>query len=281
MYEQRITRTHRTAIILVIDCSTSMQELTTINNLRMSKADAIAFACNYLIDELMALATRHDGLRNYYDIAIIGYSGDGIESLLPAEGFNSIAQLALLAPEKRNYTFVCNDSAIGECSMTYSIRPWIEAKATGSTPMFEALSAVADLVEDWCSNPVNRHSFPPLVFNISDGEPTDATINEMITIAERVKHTSTNDGNTLLFNIHLGSNTSQQPITFPREYNYTSECPHQNMLFRMSSLLPKNLESMMEEQRADKGPYRCVAFNASFGELMSMLNIGSESISRN
>ena len=99
MYEQRITRTHRTAIILVIDCSTSMQELTTINNLRMSKADAIAFACNYLIDELMALATRHDGLRNYYDIAIIGFSGDGIVSLLPSEGFISIAQLALLVSE--------------------------------------------------------------------------------------------------------------------------------------------------------------------------------------
>ena len=71
------------------------------------------------------------------------------------------------------------------------------------------------------------------------------------------------------------------PVTFPRDYNYTSECPHQNMLFRMSSLLPESLESVLEEQRTERGPYRCVAFNASFGELMSILNIGSESATRN
>lgn len=281
MYEQRITRTHRTAIILVVDCSTSMQEITTINNLVMSKSEAIAFACNYLIDELMALATRYDGLRDYYDIAIIGYSGDGIESLLPAEGFHSIAHLATIAPEMRDYTFICKDAIEEDCSTTYSIRPWIDAKATGATPMFESLTVVADLVERWCNEPANRQSFPPMVFNISDGEPTDATIDEMISIAERIKSTSTKDGNTLLFNIHLGANTVQRPVTFPREYNYTSECPHQNMLFRMSSILPKSLESAIEGQRAEQGPYRCVAFNASFGELMSILNIGSESVKRN
>ncbi len=281
MYEQRITRTHRTAIILAVDCSTSMQESTTINNLVMSKAEAIAFAANYLIDELMALATRYDGLRDYYDIAIIGYSGDGIESMLPADGFHSITHLATLAPEKRDYTFICKDATEEDCSTTYSIRPWVDAKATGSTPMFEALTMVANLVEEWCNAPANRQSFPPMVFNISDGEPTDASIDELITIAERIKHSATSDGNTLLFNIHLGNNTAQLPVTFPRDYNYTSECPHQNMLFRMSSLLPESLESVLEEQRTERGPYRCVAFNASFGELMSILNIGSESATRN
>ncbi|MBP3433036.1 MAG: VWA domain-containing protein [Alistipes sp.] len=281
MYEQRITRAHRTAIVLVVDCSTSMQEMTTINNLVMPKAEAIAFASNYLIDELMALATRYDGLRDYYDIAIIGYSGDGVESLLPADGFNSIAHLATIAPEKRDFTFICKDVVDEDCSTTYAIRPWVDAKATGSTPMFEALAMVADLVEKWCNEPTNRQSFPPMVFNISDGEPTDGTIDELISIAERIKHTATKDGNTLLFNIHLGNNTAQHPVTFPCEYNYTSECPHQNMLFRMSSLLPEGLESALEEQRADHGPYRCVAFNASFGELMSILNIGSESVKRN
>ena len=64
MYEQRITRTHRTAIILVVDCSTSMQEITTINNLVMSKSEAIAFACNYLIDELL-LRNNPEHLRSY------------------------------------------------------------------------------------------------------------------------------------------------------------------------------------------------------------------------
>ena len=258
-----------------------MQETTSINDLRMSKAEAIAFASNYLIDELMALATRYDGLRDYYDIAIIGYSGDGIESLLPAEGFHSIAHLETIAPEKHAYSFICNDIVAGECKTTYHIRPWVKAKATGSTPMFEALSAVGDLVERWCANPANRESFPPMVFNISDGEPTDATIDELISVADRIKRTATTDGNTLLFNIHLGNDSSQRPVTFPREYNFLSECPHQNMLFRMSSILPEELESAIEEQRADRGPYRCVAFNASFAEVMSMLNIGSESILRN
>lgn len=280
MYEQRITRNHRTAIVLVIDCSTSMQEMTTINDLKMSKAEAIAFACNYFIDELMALATRHDGLRDYYDIAIVGYSGEGIESLLPTEGFNSIAHLATIAPELCDYTFTCDDPIDGPCKMSFAIRPWVEAKATGSTPMFEALTEAARLVEEWCHASDNSQSFPPMVFNISDGEPTDGTRDEMISIAERIKGCSTSDGNALLFNLHLGSNTSQRPVCFPRDYNFMSECPHQNMLFRMSSLLPERMERTIAERRADRGPYRCVAFNASFGELMSMLNIGSESISQ-
>lgn len=285
MYSQRITRTRRTAIVLAVDCSTSMQEMTAINDMPMSKAEAIAFACNYLVDELMALATRHDGLRDYYDIAIIGYSGDGIESLLPDEGFNSIANLATIAPAARDYTFVCNDPLLGRCDISYAIRPWIEAKATGSTPMFEALTLASELVERWCADPANRNSFPPMVFNISDGEPTDATIDEMITIAERIKQSATTDGNALLFNLHLGNESSQRPVVFPRECNFRSECPHQNMLFRMSSRLPERLEAAMtsatDEHHADRGPYRCVAFNASFSELMSMLNIGSESIANN
>ena len=280
MYTRRITRIHRTAIVVAVDCSTSMQCPTKINNLVMTKAEAIAFACNFLIDELLALATRHDGVRNYYDVAILGYSGDGVESLLPNEGFHSITHLANIAPATRDYHF---DSIIptGEhCTASYAIRSWIEPKATGNTPMFEALSEVSRLVEEWCSEEHNRESFPPIVFNISDGEPTDASHYEMISVAERIKASGTRNGNTLLFNLHLGSDIANKAITFPREYDFASECRHQNMLFRMSSILPNNLESLVKEQRIEQGPYRCVAFNATFSEVMAMLNIGSESISR-
>ncbi len=88
MYSKPITHLNRGAIVIAVDCSMSMQEHTFLNNISMSKIEAVAVVCNYLIDELLERATRHGEVRNYYDIAVLGYSGDEIQSLLPTTSTN-------------------------------------------------------------------------------------------------------------------------------------------------------------------------------------------------
>ena len=83
MYTQSITRNHRTAFILAIDGSGSMAESILFRGRCMTKAEAVATITNDLLFELVERARRSDGVRDYYDIAVVGYSGDDeVRSLL-------------------------------------------------------------------------------------------------------------------------------------------------------------------------------------------------------
>lgn len=98
MYTQSITRNHRTAFILLIDGSGSMTEELRFRGRTTSKAEAVAAITNDLLFELIERARRDDGVRDYYDIAVLGYSGnDEVKSLLPGRGeLLSVTQLAAL-----------------------------------------------------------------------------------------------------------------------------------------------------------------------------------------
>ena len=74
MYTQSITRNHRTAFILAIDGSGSMAESILFRGRCMTKAEAVATITNDLLFELVERARRSDGVRDYYDIAVVGYS---------------------------------------------------------------------------------------------------------------------------------------------------------------------------------------------------------------
>lgn len=84
-YTQSITRRHRTAFVLAIDQSGSMVEELEFRGRRTSKAAAVAEVANSLLSELLLRATREGEVRDYYDIAVVGYSGEGVHSLLSAD----------------------------------------------------------------------------------------------------------------------------------------------------------------------------------------------------
>ena len=92
MYTQEITRRHRTAFVLMLDRSASMQGRVRFGRMMMTKAEAVAFTANALVTELVDRSRRTDGVRNYYDVAIVGYGGDGVEMLTSEDGFSSISR---------------------------------------------------------------------------------------------------------------------------------------------------------------------------------------------
>lgn len=282
MYSQTITHLHRTAFIIALDCSTSMQGMTYLNNKQMRKADAVAIVCNYIIDELLARATRGGEVRNYYDIAVIGYNGHDVLPMIPenVNEFISISTLATRAPMPREYRFdqrLDNDLST---TANFVLRDWIKPVTEDFTPMHTALTHIQGMVSRWCSKIENLDSFPPIVFNITDGECNDATSDELIKAARSITQTGTNDGNTLLINIHLSSSPNSQSEIFPSDADYHAESEYQMTLYRMSSLMPRTMEPLIEEigTHRGKGPYRGMAYNITPSELLAILNIGSESI---
>ena len=283
MYQQTITHNHRTAIIILVDCSTSMLLPTRMPSMTTTKAKAVAFICNYMIDELIERATRRSKVHNYYDVAVLGYASQNVRSMLATgnNDFIAIDRLAEMRPKPKT-TFLFQERPDGmETSAPFTIHEWITPTAGGSTPMYEALTYVYELIDKWCKNPDNRDSFPPIIFHITDGKCNDAEIDDLVDIAQKITATGTNDGNTLMYNIHLSSDITQKyGEIFPSDETFTTNDNGKLTLFKISSLLPASLEPFIAEllHLKNKGPYRGVAFNASLCDLISIMNIGSESI---
>ena len=65
MYTQSITRSHRTAFFLAIDCSGSMAEPIHFRGGCKAKSEVVATIANELLFELIERARRSDGVRDY------------------------------------------------------------------------------------------------------------------------------------------------------------------------------------------------------------------------
>ena len=269
------------AFIIAVDCSTSMQEITLYNNMVMSKAHAVEIICNLLIDSLVLRATRFGDVGDYYDIGIIGYSGRGVESLIPYcdEYMVSIKQLAQYAPPFRRHVFDVRLPDGRVTCMNCLIRPWIDIIPSGRTPMYEALTTVYELVKEWCSRIENRESNAPVIYNITDGESSDGSPLELVTLADKIIDTGTKYNKTILANIHLGtSDISRQ--RFPADCDYQNVSRQYATLFRMSSVVPPDLEPMatMFTTSEHIGPYRAFAYNSYIEDLLNFIRIGTDSV---
>ena len=248
----------------------------------MTKADAVASITNGMLFELIERARRSDGVRDYYDIAVLGYSGDDeVYSLLPgSREAISVTELAAGEPPLKTeiveYRLPDGSNALREISTP----AWVEPEAVGQTPMCEALRRVRDIAAKWCADPVHAESFPPIVFNITDGEATDCDDEELCAVAEQIKSLRTADGNVLLVNIHIAAGDTPRTVFFPS----TEEAGYPNryaaVLYECSSLMPEVFDEAIREAKGPGAtpPFRGMSYNASAEQLITMLNIGSISV---
>lgn len=275
MYSQEITRRHRTAFVIAIDRSGSMQEKLLFGREEISKAEAVSRTANSLISELIDRCRRTDGLRNYYDIAVVGYNEDEVTMMLDPSGFVSVTQLAARTPAT-----TVNHANDGRTQTGHTQTMWICPKAEGNTPMYEAMLRVRDMVAGWCGEPQNRGSFPPVVINITDGDVSDCDGSELRDICSQIRRIGTDDGNVLLLNIHISTNSEVAPMVFPTEAELARADRNARTLADCSSRMPEAFE---EAVRRSKGagcqpPFCGMAYNASIVELLSIINIGSRSV---
>ncbi len=280
MYRCEIGRRHKIAFVLAIDQSSSMAQEIAINSVEMSKAEMVAFVVGELIEELLLCSKCDNVYRDYYDIAVIGYSSNGIHSLISDKvGFVTVSELAKRSVEREYINFKCKLLNGDVVVVPYGFPKWIEPMASGSTPMCKMLECVAELLEGWCVQPHHRESFPPIFVNISDGMSSDGGAEQLISLSERIKGISTEDGNALFVNIEISSGGGGISLVYPSIDALPSEDSRAMLLAQMSSVMPKRLEHIVHRKRIaySKPPYLAMGYNTSPMEFISMLNLGSRS----
>ncbi len=280
MYSQSITRNHRAAFLIAIDLSTSMSERIVTPDGERPKAEVACEITNSLIFELIERARRCDGVRDYYDISVVGYSGRGVFPLIGQDWFIRVEQLAKIEPEMTT-RLVSRPTPDGGVALQRLHQPvWIKPMAEGQTPMYELFCRLHMLVKEWCGDPRHYKSFPPVIFHITDGEASDCDEQSLLEITRAIRSEGTEDGGVLLLNCHLSSNTLLPATIFPTTIEELGENRYGRLLYACSSELPPIFDEAIRSVRGCNcpGPFRGMSYNSTIHELISLLNIGSISL---
>ncbi|MGL5893411.1 MAG: hypothetical protein ACRCZM_02195, partial [Bacteroidales bacterium] len=155
---------------------------------------------------------------------------------------------------------------------------WVEARHDGgSTRMHLAFRRTRELLTEWMDKHGNQDCYPPTVIHITDGEYNGGTSREeMIQLSNELKSMFTNDGNVLLFNVHV-TPSSGEALSFPASRDEVSGNRYAATLFDMSSLLPLRYNDAISTIHKDGVDKRraAMAINADMSTLVQLMDIGT------
>jgi len=269
-YTAAIDRTNPSCFLFLIDQSGSMEDPMAGASKR--KADSVADTVNRILSSLIIKCARGEGIRDYYDIGVIGYGasvGPAFTGALAGRNLVPIREVANSPARVDERTKKVDDGAGGLVNQTVKFPIWFDPVANGGTPMCEALNRAHQVLQEWVSNHAN--SYPPIVINITDGEATDGN---PLPVAQSLSNLSTNDGNVLVFNCHVSSSGNAPLIFHDNEEGLPDE--YARLLFQMSSPLPDALrETARSEDFKINDQARGFAFNADLEALIRFLDIGT------
>jgi uncharacterized protein YegL len=283
-YSARITTKTPSAFVFLLDLSGSMEEKVSFNGKTTTKSAAVAQIINGLIAELIGHCKRESGYRDYFDIAVIGYGGEQVRSLLPVGASHPIFRKSgELAHAKVDIVKTFRERTLpdgGRAISCISGKEWVKPSAVGKTPMGSAFQETYRLLYDWTRRHASARCFPPVVINITDGEATDAEDHELLNAAEKIRSLSTSDGNVLLMNVYIGHDPNQQAVLYPASTAQLPDTPYARLLFDMSSQMPEIYRETIADitGRPDVEGCRGMSYNTPMADLAGLLNIGSISL---
>jgi len=270
-FTAEISRTNPACILFLVDQSSSMDRPFG-GEQGKKKSEGVADAINRLLQNLVLKCAKADGVRDYFHVGVIGYGEQVAPCLAGTSKDQPLAPISTVAnnPIRLEQRMrVIDDGAGGLVEQTFRFPVWFEPTAGGKTPMNEAVVLAREVTTEFIS--VYPDSFPPLVINLTDGQPTDAN---PLDAAVALKSLKSTDGNTLFFNAHL-SGAEVAPICFPSEETGLPD-KFAKLLFRMSSILPPKLMSAARDEGfAINGPARGFVFNGDLVAIIRFLDIGT------
>lgn len=279
-YTAQITRNTPTAFIFLIDQSVSMQKTTTLYGEDMPMAEAVARIVNHQLNELVLRCIKGSETRDYYDIAIIGYGEkaySGWKGELEGRDFVKPSELKE-HPYKKITTKKETRTRKGVKVVEIEEVQWIEAEATeGWTRVHHAFEKAKGLLDEWMEKHHDKDCYPPTIINITDGEFNGATKEYVLQQANELKSMFTNDGNVILFNIHISANKAVC-VTCPASKDEVSFSSLATTMYEMSSLLPMRYSDRIADLRGDGTPnnrYRAMSINADMSTLIQLMDIGT------
>jgi hypothetical protein len=278
-YTAQITRNTPTAFIFLVDQSVSMKRITTLNGEQMSLAEAVARIVNNQINELVYRCIKTTEVRHYYDIAIIGYGHEvysgwngtlaGRDFVSPEELKNNPFKKIIVKEEKRTR----KGTMIKEIEKVQ----WLSARCDGHwTHVHQAFDKAKALLDQWMQDHHEKDCYPPTIINITDGQFNHATREQIVQQANELKAMFTNDGNVLLWNIHITPNNLEQ-VMLPIGKEELKGDKYSELLYDMSSLLPTRYNQAISDIRGDAVDTRHVAMatNTDMSTLIQLMDIGT------
>lgn len=280
-YTAQITRNTPTAFIFMIDQSISMSRKLNYRGEFITLADAVARIVNNQINELVLRCIKTNEVRHYYDIAVVGYGDDanygwkgtlaGRDFVSPEELKNNPFKKITVKEEKRTRKGV-------ELKEVEKVQ-WVEPVAAGKyTRAHKAFALVKELLDKWMKEHHEKDCYPPTIINITDGAFNGiANPREVNTqLANELKALFTNDGNVLLWNIHVTPDNQEQ-ILLPISKTELKEDKYSEWLYDMSSLLPSRYNQPIGDLRGDAENTRHVAMatNTDLSTLIQLMDIGT------
>jgi len=276
-YNAEISRRNPSCLLFLIDQSGSMSDPIGGTTSGKTKARGVADAINRLLQNLVIKCSKPE-VREYFDVAVIGYGatvGPAFGGALAGRQLVKTSEIANnpLRVEERTQTI--EDGVGGLVKQSASFPVWFDPVANGGTPMCGALTLVRQMLADWVAN--HPASYPPVLINITDGEPTDG---DPSPIVDQIRALATSDGAVLVFNCHISS-TAGAEILFP---NSDTGLPDDQArrLFRMSSELPAKIHAAAEADGLSvRSGARGFAYQADLVELIKFLDIGTQMVDQN
>jgi hypothetical protein len=271
-YTAEISRTNPSCFLFLIDQSGSMDDPFGVGETPRKKADGVADAINRLLQNLVIKCAKSEGVRDYYYVGVLGYganTGVAFSGALAGKELVPVSELADNPARIEERTKKVDDGAGGLVDQTVKFPVWFDALGHGGTPMCEALSRTKAILAAWLQD--HPSCFPPIVINITDGESTDG---DPTAAAEALKGLSNDDGNVLLFNVHISSQPAGS-IEFPDDATVLAD-KHAELLFRLSSVLPDYMRSVASQEgfTVSDGS-RGFVFNGELVSVIRFLDIGT------
>lgn len=275
-YEKRLSGGNPGCIMILLDQSGSMSAAFGANP-ALRKHEESARAVNRVLRELVLRCRGEGVLKDRCHLGVIGY-GKTIGSALPGPlaGRDLVPASELARAPLRVDTVVKmeTDPERGTISVEDKEPVWVEPVSSGGTPMADAMRMAHRCISDWIVQ--HPSSFPPLVINVTDGDPDDRDtgFQDSRGAASRLQELKTQDGNLLLLNAHISS-TRALSIDLPASSAGLPD-PYSRFLFEISSPLPDALRQSAQSVGLTVAPSaRGFVFNADAETLVRFLDFGT------
>ena len=134
----------------------------------------------------------------------------------------------------------------------------------------------ARATDKWMTEHHDKDCYPPTIINITDGVFNHSTKEHIVQQANELKALFTNDGNVLLWNIHITPDNQEQ-VMLPVSKDELKGDAYADLLYDMSSLLPTRYNQPISDIRGDMIDARHVAMatNTDMSTLIQLMDIGT------
>jgi hypothetical protein len=286
LYNKRMSRATPGLMVFLIDCSASMsfpmvRDSTDPNT--WTKFQAASTILDNFLYQCTIKCASEDKYKDYLDFVILGY---GDNTFSPISKISTSEYPISVNKLDSSYESV-EEFSEEELDETNSPLKWINSDSVGgNTAMLNAFTKVKKIIEDW----VKKHpdSYPPVLLNISDGMandlPRDEEDNEkldpspLFELCNDIKKIQTNDGNTVIGNIHLSDVVgayAKFPVSIDEVLDI--EDPAAVTLFEMSSTVPVPWLEKAQGFGFDIRPGgKFYIYNSDFDSFLSFFKFGTD-----